>query len=220
MSDHNGRIAGWVLIATALLAVLAMLHHPVGGGGTPEEAADSIARIAGPARLVHGAMIGVAVVLLYALSAFALKRGVSRPLVLAGLVAYGAGTLAMLPAPVLDGFVAPDLAERALGDSERLALFKPHLSLVFSIAIAFAKLATILMSLGVLLFSLDLIGAPGLGGWMGRGVGVLGAAVGAAAAGAVITGALQLNAHGMTAVVAAWGLWFAALGALLAAGKT
>jgi hypothetical protein len=93
------RIGGIALIAAAAGTVLAMGHHPSGahGGG-------------GLAGLVHGAMIALLGVLAFGFARFCQRRGLDRPLILAGLSAYLASFLAHLGAATINGFVVPALA--------------------------------------------------------------------------------------------------------------
>lgn len=211
----GGVAPGIVLVATTVLAVVGMLHHPTGGGRSGEELADSLARVAGMSKLVHGAMIGAEVLLLYALAAHAVRRGLERPAVLAGLVAYGVGAIAMIPPPIIDGFVIPDLALRAQSDAEMRAVLAPLIAFAFGMAIAFAKLASALISAGVVFFSIDLLHERGAARWVGG----LGVAIGVAAGAAVVSGVVALDARGMTAIVIAWSVWYAALGVLLVLKK-
>ena len=95
---RNGdRTAGIALIAAAAASMLAMAHHPTS------------LRAGAMIGIVHGVMILVVGAMLYGFSHFARRRGLGRPAVLAGLIAYGIGAAANIGAAVINGFVAPAL---------------------------------------------------------------------------------------------------------------
>jgi hypothetical protein len=108
------RIPGIALVGSAILAVAAMAHHQTAGrGGDFAAYARNVERIAGVNQAVHGTMIALVAVLTWTLVAFAARRGLHRPLVMAALVAWTIGAIVMLIPPVFNGFVIVDVARRA-----------------------------------------------------------------------------------------------------------
>ena len=101
------RIAGGALILGALLSVFAMAHHP------------RACRSGGLVGIVHGAMIVLMSVTAFGFAHFALRRGVARPAILAGLIAYFIGVVADLGAATTNGFVVPALAAHGAALSGR-----------------------------------------------------------------------------------------------------
>ena|SRR2546427_5368298 len=82
------RVPGIVLIASSVVAVVAMAHHPAPSGADFAAWARNVERMGALNEAVHGTMISLVGVLTWALSAFAIRRGVHRSLVTLGLVAW------------------------------------------------------------------------------------------------------------------------------------
>jgi hypothetical protein len=97
-ATSGDRAAGIALIGAAAASMLAMAHHP-----TSLRAGAMIA-------IVHGAMILFAGMMMFGFTHVARRRGLDRPAVLAGLVAYGIGIAATVGAATVNGFAAPALA--------------------------------------------------------------------------------------------------------------
>jgi hypothetical protein len=97
-ATSGDRAAGIALIGAAAASMLAMAHHP-----TSLRAGAMIA-------IVHGAMILFAGMMMFGFTHVARRRGLDRPAVLAGLVAYGIGIVATIGAATVNGFAAPALA--------------------------------------------------------------------------------------------------------------
>jgi hypothetical protein len=97
-ATSGDRAAGIALIGAAAASMLAMAHHP-----TSLRAGAMIA-------IVHGAMILFAGMMMFGFTHVARRRGLDRPAVLAGLVAYRIGIFASIGAAVTNGFAAPALA--------------------------------------------------------------------------------------------------------------
>ena len=209
------RAPGIVLIAAGAITIAAILHHPTGRGDTDAEFVASIVRVGAMLRLVHGAMIALLLAITYGVAAYALRRGVDRPLVLAGLLTFVAGVFVMLPAPLLDGFVLPDFAAQAQANAEIMAAFPAWSRFSMDMLLAFANASSVLISLGIALLSLGMMHERGVMRWFGL-AGVMGVLPGALA---ILAGKLQLDLHGMTLITVVWCAWFVGLGALLVRGK-
>jgi hypothetical protein len=94
------RTPGISLVASAILAMAAMAHHPTAGGGGDFAAfARSVEPIAAVNQAVYGTMIVLVAVLTWTLVAFAARRGFHRPLVMAGTVAWSIGVAGMIIGP-------------------------------------------------------------------------------------------------------------------------
>ena len=206
------RIPGVALVAGAILAVAAMTHHPTASSGGDFAAfARNVDRIAAVNQAVHGVMIALLAVLTWTLVAFAARRGLHRPLVMAGLIAWAIGVVMMVIPPVFNGFVVVDIARRALASPDAVDMLRVTLQVLSSAVGVIVMIGTIGMSLAVFLWSADLTREAGAARWTG----VLGLVAGAALVIAVPTRIPRLDATGMTLVVAAWAAWFLALGILM-----
>lgn len=186
---------GAAMTAAALLAIVAMAHHPRGF-----DAGGLIA-------VVHGAMIVLLLILLAGFSRWAATRGLSRPLVLLGLVGYAAGSGAHVVAGTMNGFVAPALVARDI----------PHdfLVLVWTVNQAFAYLGAGLTSAAFVLWGADLAAR---GERADRALGIVAIAAGLVPAIALATEAVALDVPGAMFVYSLH-LVFSALVGLRLAGS-
>jgi hypothetical protein len=210
------RNAGILLVAASVLEVAAMAHHPSVASSNIAQAVEQVARLSDLSGLIHGLLIGLMLAVLYAFTEFCRRRGVAVPMVRAGLIAYTIGVLAMIGAAMMSGFVitqvaslAPRVTEADLHTSGQLLILCSVLNQKF------AGLGVVLMSVGIVLWSLDLLRSPRLA----RLLGIFGLLIGLLPAGALALGALHLNVHGMTQVVLLQSVWNIGVGLLLIRGS-
>lgn len=182
--------AGAALLAAALLAVLAMAHHPAN--------ADAGA-IGG---IVHGAMIALAALLAFGFAHFSLRRGLDRPTILAGLIAYGTSLFAHIGAATINGFAVPALAARE-GVGHDLFQFAWELNQ------ALADLGAFATSAAYVLWSFDFLGRPGR---ETRAIGLAGLLAGTVPAVLLATGFLRMDLSGAMTVYAVQAAWAALVG--------
>lgn len=209
------RVAAGVLIAAPLLQVLAMAHHPSVHAREPAEVLTQLRALGNLSGIVHGVLIGLVVAALLALLEFSVHRGLWRPLVRSALAAYALGVIFMTGAALVSGFIAPNVTSVNAGVTPS-ELQQTVSFLVFAMLFnqAFAKCAAILMSLGIVAWSVDL--ARGTG--PARVLGGFGIASGLACALALAAGALHLDVHGMTLVTVVQALWTVGAGIVLLRG--
>jgi hypothetical protein len=186
------RAAGIALIGAAGLSMLAMSHHPTS------------LRAGALIGVVHGAMILFAAMMAFGFTQFARLRGLERPAVLAGLVAYGISIFANIGAALASGFIAPALAAHAPAASHNL------FDLTWAMNQALAKLGVVATGAAYLLWSLDL--------WRtSRPAALLGVAAGVVPAALILSGT-GMHLHAAVLVYAAQVLWAALIGWLLLRG--
>jgi hypothetical protein len=206
------RIPGISLVASAILAMAAMAHHPTaGGGGDFAGFARNVERMAEVNQAVHGTMIVLVAVLTWTLVAFAARRGLHRPLVMAGLVAWAIAAVVMIIPPVFNGFVIVDIARRALASPEAADMLRVTMQTLSSGVGVIVMIGTIGMSIAVFLWSADLARDTGPARWTG----VLGLVAGAGLVIALPTAMGRLDLAGMTLVLVVWAVWFLAVGTLM-----
>jgi hypothetical protein len=213
-SQHriDTRIPGIALVVSSIVAVAAMAHHPTaGGGGDFATFANNVQRIAAVNQVVHGMMIVLVAVLTWTLVAFACRRGIHRPLVMAGLFAWAIGAVVNVIPPVFNGFVVVDVARRALASPETADMLRITLQTLGSAVGVIAIIGALGMSAAVLLWSADLAADTGAARWTG----VFGLVAGAGLVVALPTGIARLDVAGMTLVLVAWAVWFLAVGTLM-----
>jgi hypothetical protein len=199
-NEHRNadRIAGWALILGALLSVFVMAHHPqrVDPGGL--------------VGIVHGAMLVLMAVTAFGFAHFALRRGVARPAILTGLIAYFIGVVADLGAATTNGFVVPALAAHGAALSGRDVFL-----LAWETNQALARLGVFATAAAFALWSLDFLRRPGL---EPRIIGALGLVAGLGPAILLGTGATDMHVGGAFIAYAAFALWGVIVGLHLVRG--
>jgi hypothetical protein len=197
--ERADRIAGGALIAGSLLSVLVMAHHP--------EHVDPN----GIVGLVHGAMIVLMSVIAFGFAHFALRRGVARPAILAGLIAYFIGLVADLGAGTTNGFIVPALARHG-ADAGGRGVFL----LAWEANQALAGLGVFATAAAFTFWSIDFLRRPGL---EPRAIGALGLLAGLVPAGLLATGMTDMHVAGAFAAYAAFALWGAIVGLHMFRGR-
>jgi|SRR6185312_250167 len=215
-SASQARFGGIVLVVSSLLSVLAMAHHPSVSAPDMATALQAIKEMTALSGWVHGILIALMLVTLWALTEFCRQRGFERPLVRAGLVFYCAGVFSMIVAAAVSGWITPAVAAFVPAPTDQ-DLHTLDLLLHFGGMVnrSMADIGAVAMSAGIFFWSLGLVHDTGAA----RLTGALGILVGLAPALGLIVGAFHLNVPGMLAVVLAQGLWTLAVGALLISGK-
>lgn len=198
MSEYQSgdRIAGAALMSAAGAIVLVMAHHPTS------------AHAGAIGGLVHGAMIVLISLLAFGFARFAIRRGLVRPAVLAGLVAYGIALFGHVGAATINGFVVPALAARHVA-SHDIFLF------AWQANQALAALGVYAGSVAYLLWSLDFLGRRGT---EPRLIGLAGLAAGLVPAILLGFGGLVLDVAGAMVVYAIQSGWAAVVGIHLVNG--
>jgi len=191
------RIAGWAMIAAAALSVLAMAHHPTS------------AHAGGLAGFIHGAMIVLLALTTFGFAHFALRRGLGRPAILAGLIAYLISLVGHVGAATINGFVVPALAARGVTD-HGLFLF------AWEANQALAKLGVFATGAAYVLWSLDFLRRPGV---EARALGALGLLAGLLPAALLGSGAITMNVSGAGVAYGAFAGWGVLVGLHLLRGK-
>lgn len=182
------RTAGTCLGIAAAATVLAMAHHPT----SPHD-------ITGGGDFVHGAMIMLLAVMAFGFLHFALRRGLSRPVILAGVVAYGFSVVANFGAATINGFVVPALAARgpdAVGhDTFLLAWYANQ---------ALARLGVYATGAAYVLWSIDFLRRAGL---VNRAIGAAGMIAGAVPAALLLSGQAAMELRTAFPVYSAHAVW-------------
>jgi len=104
------RLPGIALLTSSVIALAAMAQHPATGGIHSGSFAKNVERVASLTQMVHGTMIVLMAVITWTLIAFALRREITRWLMLQGVVAWVIGAACMIAAAAFNGFVVIDIA--------------------------------------------------------------------------------------------------------------
>jgi len=210
-SDPAARTAGIILIASSVLAVLFMAHHPTAETHDAAALAADIGGKASLSRLVHGALIALIAVQLFAFTVFCRWVGAKRSAVGAGLVAYAIGTGAMIGAALISGFVVSDLAAHYASEAATESqTFVDLLRLSMTGNQALAKLGVFAMSTAIVLWAFALFRARNA-----LWIAIVGLVAGLGPAIALATGVIHLDVVGMLLVVIAQTVWNLSVGILL-----
>lgn len=195
---HLGRAGGAALLMASGGTVLAMAHHP-----------SSL-----QPGLLNGALHGLLILLLaanaFGFAAFAAARGLMRPAVLGGVVAYAFGSFGHLGAGLMNGFIVPALAGRDEAVGPDLFLF------AWEINQALAAFGVIAAGSAFSLWSIDLLHRQS--SWS-RMAGLAGLLLGLGSIAALLTGIVRMDVGGALLLYGAHALWSALIGYGLLRGK-
>src|SRR5512141_598642 len=157
------RAAGAAIAAATIVSTIFVALDRSGGGSNPLQILQGIAGLTLLKEVVHG--VAIASVCAYAFGYVSLSRriGLHRPLVLAGLVVYLIGCVAMVAATLLDGFVTPHIAADAVHatDPGRIQFAYDLVHYIGVVLNDAAKLGWILQAVGAAAWSVVLLGERG-----------------------------------------------------------
>lgn len=202
------RAAGSMLVVLPLLSLLVLAHHPTIAAHDVHEATHQLAAVAGFAALVHGMLIAGQCGILYALLTWLDSRNLANPLPRAAAIMLLLGTVGVIGAALVDGFIVPQVAtfphegDPGLMIMDQLIRYSMSLNQVLIVA---GELA---LSAAFALLSADLIGIRGGSLWVGAAGLVL---AGGSILG-LLTGFLVLHLRGMQILFAAQSVWLVWLG--------
>jgi hypothetical protein len=193
----TGRLAGIVLMLTALLTVVAMGHHPSGH----EAPGPGLGMTLGG--FIHAAMIVLLAGTLWGLVIFSLRE---RPngWTVGALLAYGIGTVGNVAAGTINGFVVP-----ALADEVDPSLASEVFLMLWQANQAAAELGIYASSAAFALWSVHLLRRKPKPDVL---LGVVGIIVAAGTAGALYSGIISLDISGAQVAYGAQALWTGLVG--------
>jgi hypothetical protein len=195
---QDARPYGLALIGGTLAGIVTMAFHPTG-----HRLLADFEGVAPVNRGVHA--LAIAGTIATVIGLVGLRRALSARQVLAdaAFVSYGFGAIAVMFAAIASGFIQTDIAAMVLegGDAAR-ATWDPFGDYTYVFNQAATKVFVVTASLGIVLFSVAMLGVARFG----KALGVTGIAVGLAASLAVIAG-VAMDIHGFGAIVLAHGTW-------------
>ena len=199
------RSAGAAIATATIVSTIFVALDRSGGGSNPLQILQGIAGLTLLKEVVHG--VAIASVCAYAFGYVSLSRrlGLHRPLVLAGLVAYLIGCVAMVAATLLDGFVTPHIAGDAIRATDPARIQFAY-DLVHYIGVVLndaAKLGWILQAIGAAAWSMVLLGERGAA----RMVGVLGLVSSVLVCALVAISAVNMSMTSLLGVLLAQLVW-------------
>jgi hypothetical protein len=209
----SGRSAGVAIALASVLSVAFMAHHPTVHVGNPSEFVAQITRQAVADGVVHGFLIALMGVLLFGFTCLASRLGMNSFCVRAGLIAYVIGIIAVIPAALVDGFIIPDFASRYQSRPASDLETMQHILALCGVAIRVCSRAWVVASSTAVIFwstafvhrRSGLLRAVGMFGWI----------AGALPLGALFSGYLPMNVHGVLTFILCQGTWNLTVAALL-----
>ncbi len=215
-TSKNNQIAGIILIASAILTVFAMLHHPVAHSHDFEELVAEIDSLQVVNQWVHASAIGMMMLMVLGLSFLGSRLGFEKIMVRGAMISFCVGAIAMVSAATIDGFVIPSFLGgfEIRGESDADIGYR-MLRVLTSINRSLALLGVFSMSAGILQFGAAALCRTRrlhLVGWLGVLTGVSGCV-------GLYTGYIQATAHGMIVFASLIGIWLVAVGVLLISSK-
>jgi hypothetical protein len=199
VNERTGdKAAGIALIAAAAGILFGMAHHPT-------RLADAQLAV-----IVHAFMIVMVWAMLFGFTHFARRRGLGRPAVLAGLVAYLIGAAANIGAATVNGLVTPALAENGVR-----TVGPDVFALAWALNQALDAVGVFAVGAAYLLWSFDLLRGRTT---FARVTAALGIAAAAVTMGVLASGAIRMNVTGAFMVYAAQVGWAALVGVFMLRG--
>ena len=197
-----------ILGTVAMIGVMAL--HP---SGHVSGHAGEVARILRLGVVVHAIAIGAAPLLTFGFFALTHSIGFDKPLASLALVIYAFGAVAVMLAATMSGLVAPKLIELQMANAGgEQPIVHGLAQLEWFMNQSFATLHVALFSVAIALWAL----AWPDKGVLGSLIQISGLVVGIGIFAWLVSGTLELNVHGMGAVVLAQGAWTILAGVALA----
>jgi hypothetical protein len=216
-SEHNLKWAGIIIAISTLTSLFMMMHHPT---VTTKGMAGQVAEVQHESLLnnaVHGSLILFVMLTLAAFSIFSNHRGKKHLAVSIAHLFYFVGSLSMVAAALINGFVYPDFLHGfSAASSQELVQLPMFKSLLWSANQTLGKLGVITMSVAIFFWSIDLWRDEG----MVKVAAAVGMIIGIGCSAAIIFGVITLNVTGMTQIVMLQGIWNLAIAYLMIRSKS
>ena len=208
----GGRSAGIVIVASALLTIFAVAHHPTLRAKTPESVIAGMVALAPIDMAVHGSLIAIIIALIAGFAVFTVRLGLNEQSAIAAFVFFSLGAFAIVGAALIDGFLTPSIAFQ-YAHAHPLELRQGMGLLVFaSLAIqALTKFGFIAMSAGVFSWSIGLLRRARII----MAIGILGVASALGVVAVLAFGGAFLTPPVLGVIVLVQAFWYVAIGVAL-----
>ena len=204
---------GYMLAALSVLALVALLHHPVVHGGEPAAMLASMRSQSTVDQVVHATLVIVFGLLTTAMVLFSARLGFHRFIVSAGLVAFSCAFVMTLLAAMTDGFVIPAIVARCAPASAGSCVAEAFTLLrLCAIQIEFlTRFSFVAIAIAVAASSSALLFTEGTPRWAG----LTGLASATAQLAALFAAANQLTPPSLLVIFAAQVIWYLLAAALM-----
>ncbi|HEU4376886.1 MAG TPA: hypothetical protein VFS02_25540 [Telluria sp.] len=204
-TDSTARNAGLVIALTAIASIVAVALDVGAQGSDVPSLLQSMVKIRETHQLVHIVAMACIGGLTYGFTVLAQRLGLRRAPVLAGLIAYSAGSMLMLVATTIDGFISTDTAALfATKTPEAVRVGYWMIQTMAGVALTdIARVAWVCQSVAALAWAWALLRE---GGWA-RVAGLVGMVSGALPAIAVVAVGQQMSATVVAGILLAQAIW-------------
>lgn len=207
------RLAGLVIIASTIASTATVALDRGASGKTTLEILQGMVRIQAWHQNVHVVAMACLCGLMFGYTVLSQRLDLKRPTVLIGLIAYAFGSVLMLSATILDGFISTGIAAdfvNSTPDAAQAARWMIHV--VESIVLTdTARVAWVLQSAAAIAWSLALLRDAG----MRRVVGCIGLVAGGLPAALVIAAGAKMDLSVVVGTLLLQAVWNIAAGVLL-----
>ena len=203
--DATARGAGFAIAFSALASIAAVALDSSAQGNDPLAILQSMVRIRASHQLVHVVAMACIGGLMTGLTVLSQRLGLRRAPVLAGLIAYGAGSMLMLVATVIDGFISTDTAALfATKSPDAVRVGYWMIQAMAGVALTdIARVAWVCQSVAAVAWSLAMLRDAGLA----RKVGLAGLASGALPGVAVVVAGAPMTATVVVGILLVQAIW-------------
>lgn len=210
------RSAGLIIILSALASIAAVALDTAAQGRDPLSILQSMVNIRASHQLVHVVAMACIGGLMFGFTVLAQRLGLRRAPVLAGLIAYGAGSMLMLVATIIDGFISTDTAALFVTKSpEAVRTGYWLIQVMAGVALTdIARVAWVCQSLAAVAWSLALLRETG----PMRKVGMAGVVIGALPGVAIVVAGANMTQALVVGVLLLQGMWNLGAAACLLVG--
>jgi len=209
----EARVAGLVIIASTIASTATVALDRGASGKTTQEILQSMVQIQAWHQNVHVIAMACLCGLMFGYTVLSQRLDLKRPTVLIGLIAYVFGSVLMLSATILDGFISTGIAAdfvNSTPDAAQAARWMIHV--VESIVLTdTARVAWVLQSAAAIAWSLALLRDAG----MRRVVGYIGLVAGGLPAALVIAAGAKMDLSVVVGTLLLQAVWNIAAGVLL-----
>ncbi len=216
VATDTSRLAGVVIIASAVASITAVALDSMASGHDALSVMQSMVKLQSSHQLVHIVAMACLAGLMFGYSVLAQRLGLRRAPVLAGLVTYGFGSMLMMIAAVIDGFISTDVAAMFVGKSPEAVKAGYWMIQAASngALIDLARVSWVFQSIAAVCWSVALLGEQGYA----RKVGMLGLVVGTLPAVAVFQAGSNMTDTVVITILLLQAVWNLAAASVLIKG--
>jgi hypothetical protein len=216
VAADSSRLAGFVIVASAVASITAVALDGMASGSDALSVMQSMVKLQASHQFVHIVAMACLAGLTFGYSVLSQRLGLRRAPVLAGLVTYGFGSMLMMIAAVIDGFISTDIAAMFVGKSPEAVKAGYWMIQAASngALIDLARVSWVFQSIAALCWSVALLGEKAYA----RKIGMLGLVVGTLPAVAVFQAGSAMTDTVVITILLLQAVWNLAAASVLIKG--